>query len=134
MWEAYQLGNEDLLWASTVFQGGIAGRQEATCGAISSAAVCLGLRHRYPLADNEKAKAARKAASDDAAELVRSFIEKYGALTCIDLIGVDLADEAAAKKAIASGLLEECDKRILYVIEKLYELDKKRSVTEKPRK
>lgn len=134
MWEGYELGNEDLLWASTVFQGGIAGRQQATCGAVSSAAVCLGLRHRCSLADKEKAGVARKSASEDAAELVRSFIEKYGALTCIELIGVDLSDEAAAKKAIASGLLEECDKRILYVIEKLYELDEKRSVTGRPKK
>lgn len=131
MWEAYELENEDLLWASTAFQGGIAGQQQAPCGAVSSAAVCLGLRHRCSLADKDKTGQAQKDASDDAAELVRSFVEKFGELTCIGLLGIDLADEEAIKKARESKVFEQkCDKQILYVIEKLYELDEKRSVPE----
>lgn len=129
MWEAYELENEDLLWASTAFQGGIAGQQQAPCGAVSSAAVCLGLRHGCSLTDKEKAGQAQKDASDDAAELVRSFVEKFGELTCVGLLGIDLADEEAVKKAWESKVFEQkCDKQILYVIEKLYELDEKRSV------
>ena len=131
MWEAFELKNEDFLWASTVFQGGIAGQQQATCGAVSSAAVCLGLRHRCSLADKEKVLQAKKGAFDDAAELVRSFIEKYGALTCIGLVEVDLSDEATAKKAIEAGILKKCDDQIQWVIEKLYELDERRSITER---
>ncbi len=49
MWEAYELDNEDLLWAAIAFSGGIAGQQQAPCGAVSASAVCLGLRHRSVL-------------------------------------------------------------------------------------
>lgn len=133
MWEAYGLGNEDFLWAGTVFRGGIADRQQANCGAISTAAIALGLRHRCSLDDTEKAERAKRAACDEAVELVESFIERYGALSCLGLLGVDLSDEAAVKKAIESGLFKECDKRILFVIEKLYELEEKRSVKKTPR-
>ena len=132
MWEAYEMGNEDFLWASTAFQGGIAGQQQAPCGAVSSAAVCLGLRHRCSLADKGKARQARRDANDDADELVRSFVEKFGELTCIGLLGIDLADEEAVKRARESKVFEQkCDKQILYVIEKLYELDEKRSINKR---
>lgn len=130
MWEAYGLENEDFLWAGTAFHGGIAGQQQAPCGAVSAAAIALGLRHRCSPGDKEKAGRARKAASDDAAELVKSFAEKFGDITCLGLLGVDLSDEAAAKKAIEAGLFKKCDDYVQFVIEKLYELEEKRSLPE----
>ena len=128
MWEAYELGNEDFLWASTVFRGGIAGQQKATCGAVSSAAVCLGLRHRVSAADKEKVVQAREAAVADADELVRSFMDKFGEITCLGLLGVELVDDKAVQQAIMSGLMAKCDDYIRFVVGKLYELDEKRSV------
>jgi C_GCAxxG_C_C family probable redox protein len=132
MREAYEWGNEDFLWAGTVFLGGIAGQQKATCGAVSSAAVCLGLRHRVSAADKEKVRQARKAATEDADELVRSFIDKFGELTCLGLLGVELPDEKAVRQAVESGLMDKCDDQIQFIIEKLYELDEKRSVPREP--
>jgi C_GCAxxG_C_C family probable redox protein len=127
MREAYGLENEDFLWAGTAFMGGIAGQQQATCGSVSGAALVLGLRHRCSTADREKAEKARQAINEDAAKLVKSFIEKFGAVTCINLIGVDFSDEAAMKQAIESGLFEQkCNQQVLFVIEKLYELEEKR--------
>jgi C_GCAxxG_C_C family probable redox protein len=131
MWEAYGLKNEDFLWAGTAFRGGIAGQQQATCGAVAAAALALGLRHRCSLADKEKAEQARKATNDDAAELVKSFIQRFGAVTCIGLTGVDFSDEKATKRAIDSGLLK-CDQQVQFVIEKLYELEDKRNLPETP--
>jgi len=130
MWEAYGLENEDFLWAGTVFQGGIAGQQQAPCGAVSAAAIALGLRHRCSPDDKGKAGQARKAANDDAAELVKSFAEKFGDIMCLGLLGVDLSDEAAAKQAIESGLFKKCDNYVQFVVEKLYELEEKRSLPE----
>ena len=130
MWEAYGLKNEDFLWAGVALRGGIAGHQEGTCGAVASGAVCLGLRHRRSLADREKAEKARSAACQETAELVKSFMEKFGAVSCIGLTGVDFSDEKAMKKAIESGLFEEkCYKQAQFVIEKLYELEEKRRST-----
>lgn len=130
MWEAYGLGNEDFLWAGTAFYGGVAGQQRAPCGAISAAAIALGLRHRCSRDDKEKVEAGKKAAMADTAELVASFNEKFGDISCLELMGVDLSGEGALKQAIESGLFEKCDEWVEFVVEKLYELEEKRSSPE----
>jgi len=124
MWEAYELDNEDLLWASTAFSAGIGGQQQAPCGAVSSSAVCLGLRHRCPLAEKDRAEQARLDARQDASELVRSFTEKFGTIICRDLLGLDLSNPEVLRQFRESGIWKEkCDNYIQFVIEKLYELD-----------
>ena len=124
MWEAYELGNEDLLWSATAFNGGIAGQQQAPCGAVSAAAVCLGLRHCCSLADKEKTKQARLAARADASEVVRSFTERFGTIVCRDLLGFDFSDEEAARRFRESGMWQEkCDNYVQFIIEKLYQLE-----------
>ena len=126
MWEAYGLKNKDLLWAGTVFRGGIAGQQQAPCGAVSASALALGLHYRRSTADKEKAEQARNAACADAAELVKSFEDKFGSITCIGLLGVDLSSEAALKQASESGLFErKCYPNVQFAIEKLYEIEEK---------
>ena len=126
MWEAYELGSEDLLWAGTNFMGGIAGQQQAPCGAVSAAAVYLGLRHRCSLADEDTAEQARVIAREQASKLVQSFTEKFGAIICRDLLGFDFSDTETARQFRESGAWKEkCDNYVQYVIEKLYELDEK---------
>ena len=127
MWEAYQLGNGDLLWAGVAFNGGIGGQQQAPCGAVSGSAVCLGLRYRCPLTnDKQKVKQARLAAREYASELVRSFTDKFGSIICRDLLGFDFSDTEAARRFRESGMWKEkCDKYVQFVIEKLYELYEK---------
>jgi len=124
MWEAYELGNEDLLWASTAFNGGIASHQQAPCGAVSSSAVYLGLRHRCSLAEKEKAQEARLRARQDASEVVKSFTDKFGTIICRDLLGFDFSDTEAARRFREEGIFKEkCNKYVEFIIEKLYELD-----------
>jgi C_GCAxxG_C_C family probable redox protein len=125
MWEAYGLGNEDFLWAGAAFLGGIGGEQAATCGAVAAAAIALGLRHRRPAGDGERAEKARQAAAAEAAGLVKSFIREFGAVSCTELTGVDFSDEKAAREAMASGRLR-CPEQVEFVIEKLYGLEKGR--------
>jgi len=128
LWEAYGLKNEDFLWAGTVFRGGIAGQQQAPCGAVSASALALGLHHRCSTADKNKAEQARNAACEDAAELLKSFEDKFGAVSCIGLLGVDFKDEEAMKQARESGIFErKCQKQVQFAIEKLYEIENKRN-------
>ena len=135
MWEAYGLGNEDLLWSCTAFNAGIGGQQQAPCGAIPAGAVCLGLRHRCPLEDKQKAKQARLDARQDANELVRSFTERFGTITCLDLVGTDFSKPGGYQQFLESGAWKDkCDSYVQFVIEKLYELDKKRRVITVPQK
>ena len=135
MWEANELGNEDLLWAGTAFNGGIGGQQQASCGAVSSGAVCLGLRHRCSSEDKQKAKQARLDARQDANELVRSFTERFGTITCFDLVGIDFSKPGGYQQFQESGIWKErCDNYVQFVIEKLYELDERRKVVTVPQK
>ena len=126
MWESEGLGNEDMLWASIAFNGGIAGQQEAPCGVVSSATVCLGLRHRCAIENKEMAKQARINARQDAREFVQGFKEKFGDITCLGLLGVRFSDEEASRKLRESGeQRKKCDSYLMYAIEKLYELGDK---------
>ena len=128
MWEAYEWDNEDLLWSCIAFNGGIGEYQQAPCGAISASAVCLGLRYRCPLTEKERAKHARRDARDDASELVRSFTAKFGTIICRDLIGFDFFDTEAQRQALESGVwAQKCDSYIQFIIDKLYELEERRS-------
>jgi C_GCAxxG_C_C family probable redox protein len=130
MWEAYGMENEDFLWASKALWGGIAGHQKATCGAVAGAVVALGLSHRCPSSDKEKAAAERKAVEEDAAELGREFLEKFGDVTCIGLLGVDMSNEEGRKQARDNGLFEQkCHRYLPFIIEKLYQLEEKRDAT-----
>ena len=135
MWEAYGIENEDILWTCIAFNGGIAGQQAAPCGAVSASTVCLGLRHRWPLADKQRAKQERLDAREDASELVKDFTEKFGAITCRDLIGLDFSKPEVYRQFLESGVWKDkCEKYVQFVIEKLYELDEKRSVPRAPQK
>jgi hypothetical protein len=127
MWEAYDWKREDLLWPGTAFRGGIAGQQEGPCGAVSGMAMVTGLRHRCPSVDIVKAEQECKAANDETGMLVKSFKEKFGAITCLGLMGVDFNDEKAVAKAKEAGTLgQNCLKQVQYAIEKLYELESQR--------
>ncbi len=118
--------NEDLLWAGMALRGGIGGEQKATCGAVASSAVCLGLRHISPMSGSDKALKERDAASAEAGELVREFIAKFGDTCCRELVGVDLSDRTAFERARDSSMLAKCDEFIKFVIQRLYELEEKR--------
>ncbi len=127
MLEAYGLDNEDLLWTCTAFNGGIAGEQSGSCGAVSAATVCLGLRHRCPLSDRAAARKARSQARDDAREMAVSFRERFGAIACYDLLGLDFSVPGAYQQFLESGVWEDkCNRYVEFVIEKLYELDARR--------
>ena len=128
MWEAYGWKYTDLLWPGTAFRGGIAGIQEGPCGAVSAMVLVTGLCHRCSSSNKEKIKQERQAVCDETSDLVKSFKEKWGAIDCISLVGFDFNDKEAAEKAKNSGTSgQNCLKQVQYAIEKLYELESKRS-------
>jgi C_GCAxxG_C_C family probable redox protein len=126
MWEAYDLQNEDLLWAAIPFMGGISGHQQAPCGVVSSSAVCLSFRHRCSLQDKEKAKKARNKIRTHAGDLVKAFEKEFGTIVCRELVGLNLSNpleylkfsESAAKR-------DRCNKAIEFGIDKLYEFEQR---------
>jgi C_GCAxxG_C_C family probable redox protein len=128
MWEAYGLKYEDFLWAATAFMGGIAGQQDAPCGAVSGAAIALGLGHRVSGNDKAKAEQARQKIRAEVSEYLNSFRNKFGSITCRGVLGVDLSDEEGMKKAREAGLFrDKCPLFVQFAIEKLYEIESKRA-------
>ena len=124
MWEAYDLGNEDFLWAGVPFLGGIGGFQNAPCGVVSASAVCLGLRHRSPLGDKEKSKQARHAIRAFSAKIVTEFNQHFGDITCQGLIKMDFSKPGVYKQFQDSGVWKDkCEKYVGFMIDKLYELE-----------
>jgi glutaredoxin 3 len=134
MWEAYGMTNEDLLWSGIAFTGGIGGQQKAPCGAVSSATICLGLRHHANATDKQKTKQARLDARQHSSEFVNSFTGKFGSIVCFDLVGIDFSKPGGYQRFQESGIWKEkCDNYVQFAIEKLYELDKKIGAIEAPR-
>jgi hypothetical protein len=129
MWEAYDLGNEEFLWAGIPFLGGIGGFQDAPCGVVSASAVYLGLRHRHPLSDKEGAKQARHAVRGFAAQIVADFNREFGDITCRRLIGMDFSKPGVYREFLKSGIWKDkCEKYVEFMIGKLYELEKNRGL------
>jgi hypothetical protein len=129
MWEAYDLENEDFLWAGIPFLGGIGGFQNAPCGVVSAAAVCLGLRHRCPLEDKERAHQARQAVRGFSAMIVTEFNARFGDITCQGLIGMDFSKPGEYKKFLDSGIWKDkCIKYVEFMVEKLYGLEENRAI------
>jgi hypothetical protein len=129
MWEAYELKNEDFLWAGIPFLGGIGGYQNAPCGVVSASAVCLGLRHRCTLSDKERAKQARHAIRSLSANIVTEFNRTFGDITCQGLIGMDFSKPGEYGKFLKSGIWKDtCEKYVTFMIEKLYAFEDHRGL------
>lgn len=116
--------DENLLWAGIPLMGGISGENAATCGAVSGSAVALGLRHRTPLIDKEKAKAARNRARYQSSSLVKAFTKKFGHVNCKDLLGIDFSVPGNYKKFRDSGIAEKkCYQYVCFIIDTLYSFE-----------
>jgi len=124
MWEASGIGSEDLLWAAANAFGGAAGVREGTCGVVTGAGIYLGLRHRTPLRDREKADAARKTARAQANTVTTEFGKAHGGLSCKDLVGIDWSDAAAVQRFRDSGeWMRKCCGYVEDMIARLYALE-----------
>lgn len=127
MWETSGFDNEDLLWAGFGLYGGIAGQQRGTCGAVAAMAVYLGLRHRILLSDKEAVIKAKGDIEKEASGIANEFIRWFGSLTCIDLVKVDFSDPKVRLRPPDPSLSRDtCDRFVVFVIDKLYELEERR--------
>jgi len=106
------------------FLGGIGGYQNAPCLVVSAAAVCLGLRHRCPLSDKERAKQARHAIRTFSANIVKEFSRHFGDITCRGFIGMDFARPGEYQKFPDPGIWKDkCEKYVGFMIDRLYEIE-----------
>ena len=114
--EAYGLPADAARGASMALNGGIA-YSGGTCGAITGAALAVGMLEERRHGDHREAK---RAAREVVAETMREFEATFGATTCRALTGVDLSTEEGHRAFVASGAWREgCMRQIEHVVGRL---------------
>ena len=104
-----------LVTAARYFGGGIA-RTGETCGALTGAALALGLRDQHAAVDDLD-----RAASDTRKmyDLLRHFAAEFGSPRCLELTGYDLSTPEGYKLFRESGRHERCVDYVGWVCDRL---------------
>ncbi len=114
--EAFGLPDAADSSAAMVLNGGIAYRG-GMCGAISGAALAVGMLAARRLPDHATAK---HAAREIIAQLMDEFERRYGALDCRRLIGQELRTSEAHDAFLASDRLKTiCTRQIEFMVRRL---------------
>jgi C_GCAxxG_C_C family probable redox protein len=113
---AYGLDDPDDASAAMALNGGVA-YGGGTCGAISGAALAVGLLAGRRIQDHREAK---RVARELIAEVMDSFRAEHGAVDCRDLIALDLRAPGAHRAFIRGGVWRDrCMPQIEFVVERL---------------
>jgi C_GCAxxG_C_C family probable redox protein len=117
--EAFGLPDPDDTSAAMALNGGVA-YSGGICGAISGAAMAVGLLAERRIADHKEAK---RTARRIIARYMQEFQRDFKSLNCRDLIGLDISREAEHYQFIESGIWKTtCMGQIEYAIDKLFSL------------
>jgi C_GCAxxG_C_C family probable redox protein len=114
--EAYGLADPDDSSPAMALNGGIA-YSGSTCGAITGAALAVGMLEARRTDDHQVAKRATRTTM---ARMIADFEEVFGATTCRSLTGVDLSTEEGHRSFIESGAWRDgCMRQIEHVVGRL---------------
>lgn len=94
----------DLVTVARYFGGGIAGMGEV-CGAVSGAAMALGMRDMDLAVESPEL---RPRTTEQLRELLRGFAGEFGCRRCLDLSGFDLSTPEGHDAFAASDARERC--------------------------
>jgi C_GCAxxG_C_C family probable redox protein len=113
---AYGLDDPDDASAAMALNGGVA-YGGGTCGAITGAALAVGLLAGRRVADHREAK---RVARELIAEVMDAFRAEHGAVDCRELIALDLRAPGAHRAFIRSGVWRDrCMPQIEFVVARL---------------
>jgi len=107
-----------LIGAAGYLGGGMA-RMGQTCGALSGAAVALGLRDVF--GSNGRPKNSSHA-FDQMQQLFKGFQEEFGATACRDLTGSDISSPEGFREAKRSRALARCPEYVSWMCDRLNEI------------
>ena len=115
--EDYGLDEKTALRLAAAYGGGC--HFGGTCGAVLGAAAVIGLKYGNDEQDMFKYNYNRERVR----EFMTMFKEKFGSVTCSELLGVDMEDEGGRDKARELGLFQtKCSEYIRSAAEILEEL------------
>jgi len=102
--------------AAVALNGGVA-YSGGLCGAITGAALAVGMLAERRIADHV---AAKRVARELVAETLDAFRDEHGAVDCRDLIGYDLRTPGGHDAFLASGAWRDgCMRQIEFVVGRL---------------
>jgi C_GCAxxG_C_C family probable redox protein len=117
--EAFGLPDPGDSSVAMVLNGGVA-YSGGICGALSGAAMAVGMLAEQRIADHKQAK---RTARRIIARYMQDFQSDFDSLDCRELIGLDISKEADHHEFIESGIWKiTCMGQIEYAIEKLFRL------------
>ena len=97
--EDYGLNKEMALKIASCLGGGV--RCGEICGAVTGAALVIGLRHGYTSPNDFEAK---ELCSNEINTFTQHFQGNHGTLICRDILGVDISDDEGSKFATDHNL------------------------------
>ena len=116
---AFDLPNPLDTSAAMALNGGVAWTG-GTCGAITGAALAVGLLTGLRVAGHKRAK---RIARNIISGLISEFVTEYGATGCIDLIRLDIRNPKDHAIFIEEGIWRDiCMRQIEFVVKRLYVL------------
>jgi C_GCAxxG_C_C family probable redox protein len=122
--EAYGLADSTDSSAAMALNGGLA-YSGGPCGAISGAALAIGLLAAERIADHREAKRAARLIT---AQLLADFEAEYGATDCRTLTGVDLRTDEGHREFIEGGAWRDgCLRQVEFVVGRLSPLTDQRA-------
>lgn len=114
--EAFGLPDADNAAAAMALNGGVA-YSGGMCGAITGAAMALGLLADRRLGGRGTAKTAARRMT---ANLMAAFESEHGALACRELIGMDIRTDAQHRRFIESGIWRDrCMRQVEFAVRRL---------------
>ncbi|MFH1382056.1 MAG: C-GCAxxG-C-C family protein [Chloroflexota bacterium] len=118
MQEFYGLENDQVLWTSLGFGGGICGQD--LCGALTGGVSAIGLDSGNKIVERDKVYDRDKAyalARERTQKLYRAFQETFGHVKCLDLVGPTQSNPEWREWRRAQGLgLTTCRKYQEFVV------------------
>jgi C_GCAxxG_C_C family probable redox protein len=105
----------DLVTVARYFGGGIAGMGEV-CGAVSGAAMALGMRDMDLVVESPEL---RHRTTEQLQELIRSFSDEFGCRRCRDLTGFDLSTPEGHDAFAASDARGRCADYVGWMCDRL---------------
>lgn len=121
MGEDFNLSAEDLdlVKSANYFGGGIAGRGEA-CGALTGAALALGLRDLFLSSQaSSNHSELRAETAEQLRVLIRDFTDQFGSRRCADLTGFDLSTPEGHDAFMKSEAHRRCDDYVGWACDRL---------------
>jgi len=119
--EAFDLERHCAPRVATAFGAGMA-RHGEVCGALTGAAMALGLLRGRDTADDVAAKDALYKVVD---QLLQAFQERFGSVRCRDLTGCDLLTPEGAEKFRSENIHSEvCSRFVAFTAEEAFRIAK----------